>query len=250
MTALPITLGALGINSDTPTSGVTWGVSEMDGWDAPAVRASSSPVSGHHGGYLLGSQWEPRTVTLRGHFDADTWEAFWAAHALVPTLVGLTEPVTLTVHEPAPKSLQVIQGGRPLVSLAHGGFLHAEWSLSLLALDPFKRGAAHSVTLAAGASTTVTYAGTFPGAPLVTLAGAGTVDVAISTTGTRVRTSSLPSGAVIDSHEPGHTVYAGTTNRYDALVQPVSWLRLQPGDNAVTNTGTAPVVLDYYDTYL
>ncbi len=246
-----IDIGSLSLGTGAAISGVLWNVGSdgPQGWDSPPVQSSSSSITAHHGGYLLGSQYEPRTVVVPGSFIASSEATFWAAHALLSSLVGLTTPATLTVYEPVPKSLSVVLGATPLIDPRYAPQF-ADFSLSLKAHDPFKRGAARTVTVAAGASAAVTYVGTWPAAPTITTTGAGTVDVSIAATGTRVQAASVPSGTVIDCHEPGHTAYTGTLNQYGKLVQPVGWLRLAVGANTIVNNGTAPVTIDYYDTYL
>ena len=249
---LKVELGASwSANSDmADDDGVLWFVDPtIRGWDAPPAAVLVDPITGHHGGAFVSGQHQARTVVLNGWAECPSEAAFWAAHARLSSLVEFS-PVSLKVYESVPKSLSVIRGGAPLVDLL-GAPRAFDWSLSLLALSPFKVGATQTVTIAAGASATVTYAGSQPGAPTITTTAPGTVDLANATTGTRIRTTeAVPSGTEIVCAEPGHTVYAGTSNLYGALIQPVSWLRLMKGANVLTNAGSAPVSISIPDLYL
>ena len=252
MSGLRFDLGSWQANTDTADAdGVRWYVDPtVQGWDSPPAALVEDPITGHHGGAFVSGQHLARVVVLNGWAECPTEAAFWAAHARITSLVGFAASVELTVGETVPKKLDVIRYGAPKVDLLGGP--HAfDWSLSLKALSPFKRGAAQTVALAPGASATVAYAGTWPGAPTITTTATGTLDVANATTATRVQSSgSLPSGTVVVCAEPGHTVYSGATNLYGSLVQPVSWLRLLPGNNTVSNAGTAAVSLSFSDLYL
>ena len=252
MTALRVDLGTVSFNTGPDADGVSWHIERdgLEGWDSPDVNAEDTPVTGHHGQAALWALYGGRPLIARGWVEAPTAPKLWAAHARLSSLVPLASPVPLTVYETAPKTLAVVQRGKPLIRLGAGP-TRLQFSLSVKALTPFKRGASQTVTLAAGASTTITYAGTWPGAPTITTTGAGTVDIANTTTSTHVATTiAAPTGTEIVCAEPGHTVYSGTTNLYSRLVQPVSWLSLAVGANTLTNSGTAPVTLTYHDLYL
>lgn len=249
---VPVDLGAVSANTGSVDSnGVLWKIATLKGWDSPDIEQRTDGITGHHGLALLSSQYAGRTIVATGSARTPNPAACWAAHDLITSLVDLVTPTTLTVHEtPASKSLSVIKNGPPLVSL-RPGLTGISFSLSLQALSPFKRGVTQTVTIAAGASATVTYAGSQPGAPTITTTAPGTVDLANATTGTRIRTTeAVPSGTEIVCAEPGHTVYAGTSNLYGALIQPVSWLRLMKGANVLTNAGSAPVSISIPDLYL
>ena len=251
MSRVRIDIGSLQMNNGVADSdGVRWWVGRgIEGWDSAEVQQSVDGVTGHHGGSLAASQYWVRRITIPGRADCPSEEATWAAHARIVSLVGLSSPSAMTVYETAPKSVDVILGGTPRAE-ARPSLGRVEWSLSLLALSPFKRGASHTVSIAAGDSATVTYAGSWPGAPTITTTAPGALDVTNATTATRVATAAVPSGTVAVCAEPGHTVYSGSTNLYGLLVQPVAWLRLAVGANTIMNGGTAPITLTYSDLYL
>lgn len=245
---LRIDVSSLRMNDDTADSdGVLWGVNAFDGWDNPVISPDVSRLTGRNGAAMLESRYQQRSMVLSGDAIAPSETASWAASNKLSALVPLMTPVTLSVYETVTKSLDVVAAGPARIRLS-ASLIYFEWELPLLALNPFKRGATHTVTLAAGASTTIAYVGTAVGFPTVTLTSSGTVNLANSTTSTHVTTSSLASGAVIDNY--ARTIYAGTVNRYSTLAAGVAWLTLLPGNNAVANTGTANLSIQFYDLYL
>lgn len=246
--SLRIDVGALRMNDETADSdGVTWGVTGWDGWDSAAISPATTRLTGRHGLAMLESRYQGRTVVLRGDAVCPSESAYWGAQNRLASLVALMTTSTLTFYETITKSLDVVAAA-PVKVRTTPSLRFFEWDLALLALNPFKRGATHTVTLAANASTTITYIGTAQGLPTVTLTGSGTVDLVNSTTGTRVQTSSLANGSVIDMYQ--RTVYSGTTNTFSTVQPGVAWVTLQPGANTVRNDGTAPLSIQYFDLYL
>lgn len=241
-----IDLGALRFDGTADTDGSRWWVETIDGWDSPDDSLDTMTPSGRHGEVLASHLYRGRSLVLAGACIATSEANMWKSHNKLAALVGLTSASTLSVYETVTKSVDVIRAGKPnLLVKSPTAF---RWQLSLRALNPFKRGASHSQTIAASGSATITYGGTAQGFPTATLTGSGTVDLANSTTSTRVQCSSLASGAVIDNY--ARTVYAGTTNQFSTVAPGVAWITLLPGSNSVTNSGTAGLSLSWNDLYL
>lgn len=241
-----ITLNGLVMDGTTADGdGTKWGVAKLDGWSSPQQSLALGEPTVRAGAIVLANQYRQRSITLTGVGRATSYANRDKAYAKIASLIALTSESTLTVAETVSKSLGVIRGGPTLVE-AQG--LTVLFSLSLIALNPFKRGASHTSSFTAGQTKTIAYAGTVPGFPTITTTGSGTVNLANSTTATTIITSSVASGTVIDTY--ARTVYSGTTNTFDAVQPGVLWPTLQPGNNTVTNGGTAPITLAWYDLYL
>jgi len=127
------------------------------------------------------------------------------------------------------------------------------FTFDMLAVDPFARAStATDVAVGAGATVSHTAAGTFPAEIEVTLTSPGTVDLTIA--GLRLRTGSLPSGAVLTSGpgftNPRRTIRSSSgDNLFGSIVQPMQWPAIVPGANSIHQAGTAGLSVRYFSTY-
>lgn len=246
---MKIVLNGLVMNDGTlDANGCLWYVDAMDGWDSPALRQSMLDPSLRDGQILTDSRFGSRTVTLTGVCKAPSEEAFWDAYNLFPTLVGMTDAVDLVVSENVDKRLSVKRTGTTKIGFVGVGAF--KWSLQLLAEDPRKYAVSPtSVTIASGGSQSVTNLGNAPSYP--TLTTSGTLTVTNTTAGQAIMTASgqsLPSGTVIDMNS--RTVLQGTTSHYAKINPLASWWPILPGENTVSNTGSASVDLSFYDAWI
>ena len=240
-------------NSDTTDAdGCSWTVASSDGWDAPDQRTQFDSPTGRDGQRASNMYAEGRSVVIKGLIFAPTDEAAWKAYdRATSTMPGLRGVGDIVAYEPTPKSLTVVQAGPPRVSKPAGRQL-TYW-LTLTAEYPWKRAlTATTVTVAAGATVSHTAAGTFPAEIEVTLTSGGTVDLTIA--GLRLRTGSLPSGAVLTSgpgfSRPKRTIRSSSGgNLFGSIVQPMQWPAMVPGANSIHQAGTAGLSIRYFPTY-
>ena len=127
------------------------------------------------------------------------------------------------------------------------------FTFELTATDPFARSMTPvTVAVAAGATVPFTGAGKSVAEIEVTTTSAGTV--VLSAGGLTLRTSALPSGAVLTSGRgftnPKRTVRGpGGEDLFSATLAPMQWPAVVPGANSFVNTGSADVDVTYYPTY-
>ncbi|NUO35509.1 MAG: hypothetical protein HOQ27_10675 [Dermatophilaceae bacterium] len=242
-------------NTDTPSAdGCVWTVASSAGWDAPDQRTLFTSPTGRDGQRVSNMYAEGRAVTIEGLIFAPDDASAWAAYDRVTSsMPGLRGYDYITAYEPVPKSLKAIQAGPPRVTKPAGRQLR--YQLSLLAEYPWKRAVtASTVTVGAGATVAHDAAGTFPAEVEVTLTSAGTVDLTIG--GQRLRTTSLPNGAVLTSGfgfiRPARTIRSAlpaNENLFGAIVQPMQWPAISPGANTIRQAGSAALSIRYFPTY-
>jgi len=247
------TLFGVPANTDaTDPDGCSWTVASSDGWDAPDQRTQLDSPTGRDGQRASNMYAEGRQVVVKGLILAPSDDAAWKAYdRATSTMPGLRSVGDITAYEPVPKSLTVVQAGPPRVSKPLGRTLN--YWLTLVAEYPWKRAlAATTVTVGGGATVSHTAAGTFPAEIEVTLTSGGTVDLTIA--GLRLRTASLPSGAVLTSGpgftRPKRTIRSSTgANLFGSIVQPMQWPAMVPGVNSIHQAGTANLSIRYFPTY-
>jgi len=241
-------------STGTDPDGCTWTVASSDGWDAPDQRTQLNSPTGRDGQRASNMYAEGRSVVIKGLIFAPSDDAAWAAYdRATSAMPGLRNVGNIVAYEPVPKSLTVVQAGPPRVSKPLGRQM-TYW-LTLTAEYPWKRAlTATTVAVAAGATVSHTAAGTFPAEIEVTLTSAGTVDLTIA--GLRLRTGSLPSGAVLTSGpgfiRPKRTIRSAlpaNANLFGSIVQPMQWPAMVPGANSIHQAGTAGLSIRYFPTY-
>lgn len=246
--------GVVDANTDTPSAdGCVWTVASSDGWDAPDQRTQLDSPTGRDGQYVSNMYADGRPVVIKGLIFPPDEGAAWAAYDRVSSsLPGLRGVGDITAYEPVPKSLTVVQSGPPRVTKPAGRSPMTYW-LSLTAEYPWKR-AVSATTVAVGGGATVSHpaAGTFAAEVEVTTTSAGTVDLTIA--GLRLRTGSLPSGAVLTSGpgfaNPKRTILSASgANLFGSIVQPMQWPAMSPGSNSIHQAGTASLSIRYFPTF-
>jgi len=227
---------------------------KVEGWGSPARRMVSTPRTGANGSYLLGQYWGDRTIVHTGLVMCGSASA---AAAVAGELAALAPGIFLdyVIDNDATGAVacrvQVAVGAEP-EWIDASSFTYA---LTLAAPDPFKRAlTATTVPVTAGATVSHTAAGTFPAEIEVTLTSGGTVDLTIA--GLRLRTASLPSGAILTSGpgfiRPKRTIRSAlpaNANLFGSIVQPMQWPAMVPGANSIHQAGTAGLSIRYFPTY-
>jgi phage-related protein len=249
-----IQIDLVGIECNTDTAdadGVTWECGPVDGWSGPDSRKRSLAPSGRHGLFTGSGFYEGRPLRIQGAAYGppgdSTQAAAWAAYNRLAALLDVNDEGDLIVYEPTPKlvTVQIAPGTTPLISDPVNNLI--EWDFSLLAPHPFKTALTPTVTsLAGGASTTLTNAGTKPAYPVITTTSSGTVDLVIG--GRHFTTGTLPIGAVIDMWE--RTLVDGSGDPLPTAKTPESeWLALPVGGTGVDQDGTAALSISHYATF-
>jgi hypothetical protein len=241
-------------NNDVADSdGNVWAGVRIDGWDAPDQRSSLLTPTAIHGQSLIERYANGRTMMVNGLVKSPTDAAAWLAYdRLTSAMPGLLGSGAIVGYEPVVKSLTVKQSAAPRVSQPLER--QVRFVLTVLAEYPWKRALTPvTVAIAAGATVPFTATGSFPAEIQVTTTGAGTVDLT-GPGGLRLRTGSLPSGAVLTSGfgftNPKRTIRSsGGANLYGLIVQPMQWPCVVPGSNSFVNAGTAALSLTYFPTY-
>lgn len=237
-------------NTDVPDSdGVVWTVARSRGWLSPTVISSRAVASGRPGSVLTAERHGERVLEVSGMGRAPTQaqaEAGWNRLAVMP---GIGASGLVKRYEQVPKSLRVRMDDEPLADPPKGGVFF--YTLALVALDPYKLALTPTtVSVAAGATVTLTNDGTASTYLTVTATGAGTVRLRQDDSLQTLRSkTSVASGTVFDSgarqvRSAGGVVLSGVMDN------PSEWLSIpRLASTDVTNQGTAPVDVTFYDTY-
>lgn len=241
-------------NTGTPdANGLIWTVEAVEGWDAPDQSTQAGNLTGKHGSSVTQKYAQGRQLVVRGLIMAPTQDAAWTAYndQVVSNMPGILGRGDIVTYEPVPKVITVEQFGPPRITVPAGGVMR--YMLTLLARYPWKVATtAVTVTVGAGATVSHTAAGSFAAEVEVTLTSGGTVDLSIG--GQRLRTGSLPSGAVLTSgpgfSRPKRTIRSSAGgNLFGLIVQPMQWPALVPGANSLHQAGTAALSVRYFPTY-
>lgn len=155
----PVTLGGLAL-SVTDSAGVEWGVTGVQGWDSPGVRANLTSRQSDHGAWWSPVYLDPRPITLTGLITAPSRAARDAAQEQLIAAVGLTDTV-LTVGESIPKQAAVRRTGQLLI--APLSEYSSTYSALVTAADPRR----YSTTLSTGTTNLPSTSGglLFPATP-------------------------------------------------------------------------------------
>jgi len=241
------------MNTDVPDAdGVIWTVRKLSDWTAPAHVQSIGDATGRPGGTLLDERHGVHSPSIEGLAIASTLDAAWAAFNRLNRMPGIGAEGTLVVHEGLPKLLRVRQGDVPKASAPqpHNGGWAVDYLLTFVALDPYKRGLnLRTQALAPGETVSVTNAGNVPALLSLTATGSGTVVVRQNTSGQVLRTrAAVSSGTSFDGAERRVTTAAGAD--IFPMGAPSEWLSI-PAESTVplTNLGTAPVDVTWFDLY-
>ena len=207
-------------------------------------------MTGRPGSTLMTENHDERIITIPGDVWASTQDGAWDAYNRLSRMPGIGASGLVIVHEPVPKSLSVRQAEGPRVpdeGPINGRF---DFLLTLVALDPYKRGLnLHTQALAPGETVSVTNAGNVPALLSLTATGSGTVVVRQNTSGQVLRTrAAVSSGTSFDGAERRVTTAAGAD--IFPMGAPSEWLSI-PAESTVplTNLGTAPVDVTWFDLY-
>ena len=252
MTDLRVDLFGIQCNNRVPdVNGCVWTVNELDGWESPEQESPTTLVTGRSGVVGLGDRHGGRALVARGSVRAPSDAAAWAAYNLViGSMPGLGGQGPVVVYEPVPKMLPTVrQADKPFAKKPRSRYFKFE--LTLVAHDPYKVAfSPTTVSVAAGATVSLTHNGTAPAFVTVTSTGSGTVRVRQNSSGQVLRTrASVASGTVFDP--ASRTVRsAGGVSLYGVMDSPSEWLSVpRTSSTSFTNQGTAPVDLTIFDTF-
>jgi hypothetical protein len=245
------TLSGLAMDGTPDESGCVWGIEEIVGWDSPDMVSQRANRTSGNGSFGPQARRGGREMTVSGWAECPSMQAAFAARDRLPSL---TDGELVRVEDVS-KRLTVTHSGQiratdPIDGAATAIF---KFQISVVAHYPFKRAlAATTVAVGAGATVSHTAAGTFPAEIEVTLTSGGTVDLTIA--GLRLRTGSLPSGAVLTSGpgftRPKRTIRSSSGgNLFGSIVQPMQWPAMVPGANSIHQAGTAGLSIRYFPTY-
>lgn len=215
--------------------GSRWLVTDLEGWDSPAMRTSMlAPTSVHGGAY---GEWlyGPRSIKVGGVCKpSGTSAAFWSAwNRLLAVTNIMSADGSLIVTEDTVSPRCKVRRSAPVRHRFHAGWF--EFEFNVIAANPFKY-----VEGAAGGSATYTNVGNAIYYPRFMTTGATTPVFTHTDDSLTVDfTASVPSGTEIDFRTKTVTGPAGE-NLYSSIGTK-QWWGLKPGTNAITITGLAQI---------
>lgn len=253
----PITFAGVNFNTwpEPDADGCWWSMRPPKGWGSPPQQVDIVEPTIAPGGGQAANRRKPWSLVAPLIVRAPTDAAIEKAYERLFEMPGdgLDRSAVLLVGGTIPKWVQVIQTGADIPEPNGLRVIKAE--LELLALYPFKRGeSVRTTTLAAGQTKTLTNAGTRAAFLTFTTTGSGTVQVRQNGSGQVLRTrTSVASGTVFDCYEQSVTTSGGL--EVFPMGSPSEWLSIPggtvdtPAGTSVTNQGTAPLSVAWYDTY-
>lgn len=219
-----------------------WYVTEIEGWDSPAMRQSVSNPTSRHGGVIAESLYGPRSVVLKGLCKAPNESAFWLSYNNLLAAVGNPAvDVFLVVYETTSKRLSVRRGGEPrLTFIGKGSFA---FEVPLIAMNPVKL----STTESSAPVGSVTNNGNFNTFPIIVTTSTGKPSFSNPTFGAGAVlhfTQSIASGTSIDFSK--RTV---EPSGYEWVVPSSTWWELVPGINSLSISGVTATIY-YRDAWI
>lgn len=246
-----------GVNFNTggpDADGCVWTMRVPEGWGSRPIQLDISEPTVAPGGDQAANRRRPWPLLARWSVRAPSDDAAWAAYERSQNMPGdgLDRVATLVVRE---QWAQVIQSACAVDEPRGNLLVTAE--VELLALYPFKRGIVERTeTLTAGQTKTLTNAGTRAAPLTITTTGSGSVKVRQNASGQILQTRSgvtVATGTVFDCYAQEVTTSGGLETF--PMGSPSEWLALPggtvdtPQNTSVTNQGTAPLDLSWFDTY-
>lgn len=249
MATSAITLDGFPLIGTTPGGGRAK-VTSFDGWLTGSNDRTRAKRTSGHGSWSSRGRRSENPIVARGEIVYPTAAAAAAERRALMALGGYagTQLVVTDADDTLAVTVEVDDSDVPPVYDAMVYF-----TFRLTATDPFVRGLTPvTVAVAAGATVPHTAGGTVPAEIEVTLTSAGTVDLTLN--GQRLRTGSLPSGAVLTSGpgftNPKRTIRSSTgANLFNQVIQPMQWPAMVPGSNSPHQAGTANLSIKHYPTY-
>ena len=244
--AIPVHISDLTFNAGgTPR----WSLDITAGWDQPELDSDALPrlIEGSSDGRTVTRH---RSIVCDGTMSAGTEAEHWAAYYQLSSLVPIRDEVVFQVDEPGTPKLAYVKAtaGNPRIR-THNGLVF-EFQLTLRANDPRKYATTPTtIPIPAGSSATFTSPGKTSTPVVVTATTAGTVNVGGSVAGHRLVADSVPAGSVLDSRARTIRTSAGL-DLFTALAPGFEWLVVVPGEQTITNDGTADLSLSFSDAWL
>lgn len=270
-TDLDISLNGSTDHNVGDASNAKWYLTNLEGWDGtPPVRNGMMSKSLVSGGAYLPQFYEPRPVTLTIQCLAGNGINAEVAKAVFRNLhaYALNSDIKFQQIEVFDGDTTAIfqygrAGGEMKIDPPNGTGAF-QLTFPIIFSNPGKYqvivggggGGAPGFSPAGGSPPSgytwddVANAGTAWSYPVVTLTGAGAVDIANITFGGRVKTSgSLPSGTVIDFLS--RTIIGPDgTNYYNLIHSSTVWWALPPSSTSVVQMGEADMEIAFFDSYI
>ena len=208
-------------------------------------EAARDVRTGQHGGYSSTGLRVPLELTIKG-IVTYTDEAACAAERRVLLALGVSGlPVSLEVTDALGSFTVEVEVSEADVHPLNDKVLTFEFAVA--ADDPVIRGAtAYTTVVASGATVAVDNDGTVAADLIVTLTSTGTV--VLTAGGLTLTTTSLPSGAVIDTGACTVTS-SGGADLFSSVLPGSQWPALPAGGGSVAQAGTAGLSVQSFDTY-
>jgi Phage tail protein len=251
----------------TDSSGITWTLLQVTGWDSPPSAVGQViQRSADHGGYPTAAYYGPRIVTLTVLASAPSQALRDVARAQMQQAVPVSDLGTFTYVEPVPKLAQVRRVAGADVTESYPTLADVVFTIPLVAPDPRKYAVtaqsassvstaiASPVSLPFSSGTPVTFpagipsgttgilavnSGTFETRPVITVTGPVKAPAIInSSTGQTVSYSSLTLKAtdtLVLNMDARQGYLNGTFTPADVSS---AWWVLQPGTTLITLGGT------------
>lgn len=226
-------LADIDFNTNVPdVNGALWYVTEIEGWDSPAIRSSVLEAASIHGVVTTEGLYGQRSIVLKGVCKATTntgmYEAMYYLQGQTNGLRQETE-FEFSVEEDIERSCMVVRAGEVRTRMM--GAKAFEFSVNLRADDPFKYGDWVFGSIPASTPTVLNNAGNARSYPLFVITSAG-IPTFTCGTQTWVATASLPDNTNIEFGP--RKVYLGSTRYLDRVDPASDWLWLEPGNNTVS----------------
>ncbi len=253
MAAVVVTLGSITLGNDVADgNGAIWHVGEIDGWDAPDLRATVLPLAGEDREAMGPVLYKGRALSLKGTCVTPTDAAFWASRAALSTATLLTTTSgLLTVAETTTKKISVYRAGRVLMRPL-GGLHGFEFEVPLIAPDP--RILANTATTITAAGT-ATNTGNFKASPVLTVTGVAAGPIVLTRTApgatrTVSITTAVPGGQQLVVDFKARTVLLNGVNRYDLVTATPQWFDIEAGANTIGYSGGGTFALTWNASWI
>ena len=251
MTAQRVDLFGVECNTGVAdANGVVWNVEKLPGWSSPILVSERALVTGRAGRTLLREGHDERIIEVHGSVEAPDNDAAWLAYEQLSIMPAIGTSGEVIVYHDIPKKAVVRQGEAPRADEPLNGVF--QFLLTLTAFNPCYKLAVtqKSQTVAAGATESLTNDGTAPAQLVVTTTSSGTVWLTENTSGQALKSkASMASGTILDSSR--RRVFSSGGVYLRGVMDPTSeWLSIPRNSTVtVTNSGTAPLTVTWYDTY-
>lgn len=243
-------------------SGAKWYITGEKGWtEMPALKQQTLDLVGQHGGVVMPSYFSPRAIVLSGTCRASTPDGATTARntlsSVMAALTGVGGWMRVT------EGSQTLRAGVKIAGAVRmdppNGTGSFQFEIPLTAEDPRKYSETVTTVTKTGSTTTtheVTNGGTIDTYPIVTLGGAGPInitnldDVFANSTVKSIGPYNMNTGTVIDFQRKS-VRYSGSDHYYKLDLAATNWWSIPAGVGAITvSMGAVPMTFAYRDAYI